>query len=71
MEACGSSHYWVRKLAELDHGVRLIPTPYVKPFVKRAKNDRNDAEAICEPLGARGCDSFWPRPRSSKPKAWS
>ena len=54
MEACGSSHHWARELAALGHEVRLIPPQYVKPFVKRAKNDRNDAEAICEAAGRPG-----------------
>jgi transposase len=46
LEACGGSHHWGRLLARLGHRVRLIPPQYVKPFVKRAKNDRADAEAI-------------------------
>jgi transposase len=54
LEACGSSHHWARELAALGHEVRLIPPQYVKPFVKRAKNDRNDAEAICEAAGRPG-----------------
>ena len=48
LEACGGSHHWGRALADMGHRVRLIPAQYVKPFVKRAKNDRNDAEAIGE-----------------------
>ena len=48
MEACGSAHYWGRELQQLGHEVRLIPPAYVKPFVKRQKNDAKDAEAICE-----------------------
>jgi transposase len=48
LEACGSSHHWGRQLAALSHRVRLIPPQYVKPYVKRGKNDRVDAEAICE-----------------------
>jgi transposase len=48
LEACGGSHYWGRRLQAMGHRVRLIPPQYVKPFVKRAKNDRNDAEAISE-----------------------
>jgi transposase len=54
LEACGSSHHWARELASLGHEVHLIPPQYVKPFVKRAKNDRNDAEAICEAAGRPG-----------------
>lgn len=48
LEACGGSHHWARRLAALGHTVRLIPPQYVKPFVRRGKNDRNDAEAISE-----------------------
>jgi len=48
LEACGGSHHWGRVAQALGHKVRLIPPQYVKPFVKRGKNDRNDAEAICE-----------------------
>jgi len=48
MEACGSSHHWGRWLTKLGHRVRLIPPQYVKPFVKRGKNDKIDAEAINE-----------------------
>ncbi|MBD3775370.1 MAG: IS110 family transposase [Rhodobacteraceae bacterium] len=48
MEACGGAHHWARQLTELGHSVRLIPPAYVKPFVKRHKNDALDAEAICE-----------------------
>jgi transposase len=54
MEACGGSHHWARKLTALGHTVRLIPPQYVKPYVKRGKNDRNDAEAICEAAGRPG-----------------
>jgi transposase len=47
IEACGSAHYWGRRLQALGHEVRLIPAAYVKPFVKRDKTDARDAEAIC------------------------
>ena len=48
MEACASSHHWAREIMKLEHQIRLIPPNYVKPFVKRQKNDAADAEAICE-----------------------
>lgn len=48
MEACASAHHWGRIMEALGHEVRLIPPIYVKPFVKRQKNDANDAEAIVE-----------------------
>lgn len=48
IEACNTSHYWARQLIALGHDVRLMPAQYVKPYVKRSKNDAADAEAICE-----------------------
>ena len=48
IEACASSHHWSRELQALGHTVRLMPPVYVKPYVKRQKNDTTDAEAICE-----------------------
>ena len=48
MEACATSHHWVRELQSLGHVVRLMPPRYVKPYVQRNKNDAADAEAICE-----------------------
>ena len=48
IEACASAHYWSRELQALGHTVRMMPPAYVKPYVKRHKNDATDAEAICE-----------------------
>ena len=54
MEACGSAHHWGRELMALGHEVKLIPPAYVKPFVKRQKNDKNDAAAIYETFSRPG-----------------
>lgn len=48
MEACATAHYWAREIGEFGHEIRLVPPAYVKPFVKRQKNDVADAEAIAE-----------------------
>ncbi|MDF2496303.1 MAG: transposase [Sphingomonas sp.] len=48
IEACASSHYWARELVALGHDVKLMPAQYVKPYVKRGKNDAADADAIGE-----------------------
>jgi len=48
IEACATSHYWAREIAKFGHEVRLMPAQYVKPYVKRQKNDMADAEAIAE-----------------------
>jgi len=48
IEACATSHHWARELEKIGHDVRLMPARYVKPYVKRNKNDAADAEAICE-----------------------
>ncbi|CAN5366786.1 IS110-like element ISCc4 family transposase [soil metagenome] len=48
IEACGASHHWARELTKLGHEARLMPPSYVKPYLKRQKNDMADAEAICE-----------------------
>ena len=50
LEACGAAHYWARELQGLGHEVVLLPPQYVKPYVKRNKNDAADAEAICEAM---------------------
>ena len=50
IEACGASHYWARTLKQLGHEAVLLPPIYVKAYVKRGKNDKIDAEAICEAM---------------------
>ena len=50
IEACGGSHHWARLLRSFGHEVKLIPPQYVKPYVKRGKNDAADAEALCEAM---------------------
>ena len=50
IEACGGSHHWARLLQSFGHEVKLIPPQYVKPYVKRGKNDAADAEALCEAM---------------------
>jgi transposase len=64
MEASNGAHYWARVLADLGHEVRLISPQFVTPYVKSNKNDRNDAEAICEAVG-RPSMRFVP-PKSSE-----
>jgi len=68
LEACGSAHFWGREIAKLGHTVKLIAPAYVKPFVKRQKNDMADAEALLARLpSARPC-GLWPsRARTSRP----
>lgn len=51
LEACGSAHHWARVIGSYGHQVRLMPPRYVKPYVKRNKNDGRDAEGICEAVG--------------------
>ncbi|MCP5080462.1 MAG: IS110 family transposase [Alphaproteobacteria bacterium] len=48
VEACATSHHWAREISKLGHDVRMMPPRYVKPYLKRNKNDAADAEAICE-----------------------
>jgi len=54
LEAWGASHYWARLLREFGREVVLLPPQYIKPYVKRGKNDANDAEAICEAMSRPG-----------------
>lgn len=54
LEACGATHHWARVLQRLGHEPRLIPPQYVKPYLKRGKNDAADAEAICEAMSRPG-----------------
>lgn len=54
MEACGSAHFWARKLAGFGHEVKLMAPQFVKPYVKTNKNDAADAAAICEAVGRPG-----------------
>ena len=48
LEACGSAHHWARELIRLGHDARMMPPSYVKPYIRRQKNDASDAAAICE-----------------------
>src|SRR5438552_8974521 len=50
LEACGAAHHWARLLGGLGHQVVLLPPQYIKPYVKRGKNDAIDAAAICEAM---------------------
>lgn len=66
IEACGGSHHWARLLQTLGHEVKLIPPQYVKPYVKRGKNDAADAEALCEAMSGRRCVSCRSRPLTTR-----
>jgi hypothetical protein len=61
IESCGSSHHWARLLTSLGHDVKLMPPQYVKPCVKRGKNDAADAEALCEAVTRRSPTRATPR----------
>jgi transposase len=54
LEACATAHHWAREITKLGHTVKLIPPTYVKPYVRRGKNDAIDAEAICEAVSRPG-----------------
>jgi len=65
MEACGGAHYWSRELTRLGHTARMMAPAFVKPYLKSNKNDRNDAEAICEAVQRPSMRLWQPRPWSS------
>ncbi len=67
MEACGSAHYWAREMIKLGHEVKLIAPQYVKPFVKRQKNDVADAEAIL--VAAQRPEMRFVEPKSAEQQA--
>jgi transposase len=54
MEPCGSAHYWARELVAMGHQVVLMPPAYIKPYVKRGKNDAVDVAAVCEAMSRPG-----------------
>ena len=60
IESCGSSHHWARLLQSFGHEVRLIPPQYVKPYIRRGKNDAADADALCEKAVTRPSLRFVP-----------
>lgn len=66
-EACGGAHYWAREMQALGHKVRLISPQYVRPFVKRQKNDAADAEAIV--IAARQPEMRFVEPKSEEQRA--
>ena len=68
IEACGGSHHWARLLQSFGHEVKLIPPQYVKPYVKRGKNDAADAEALCEAMSRPTMRFGRSRPPSSRPR---
>lgn len=70
LEACGGAHHWARELTRLGHQVKLIPPAYVKPFVKRNKNDALDAEAICEAAQRPNMRFVRSKARSNRPRPW-
>lgn len=69
MEACGSAHYWAREMIKLGHEVKLIAPQYVKPFVKRQKNDAADAEAIV--VAAQRPEMRFVDPKSAEQQSWT
>lgn len=70
MEACASAHFWGREIGKFGHEVKLINPSYVKPFVKRQKNDAADAEAIAEAASRPTMRFVGSRVRRSRPPPW-
>lgn len=70
MEGCATAHLWARTIGALGHDVRLVPLAYVKPFVKRQKNDAADAEAIAEAASRPTMRSWNPRWHDSRLGLW-
>src|SRR3954447_22801229 len=66
IEACASAHHWARELQALGHTAKLMPPAYVKPYVKRHKNDAIDAEAIVRQSPGPTCGSWRPKRPSSR-----
>ena len=66
MEACAGAHFWARTIVDLGHEVRLMPPAYVKPYVRRQKNDLADAAAICEAVRGPRCGSCPSRAKRSR-----
>ena len=67
MEACASAHYWGRETEKLGHEVKLVPPIYLKPFVKRQKNDATDAKATSEAAQRPTMPPWQSRRKSSRP----
>jgi transposase len=66
IEAGGGAHYWAREMAKLGHQVKLMSPRFVRPYVKSSKNDARDAEAICEAVLDRRCDSLQSKAKRSR-----
>ena len=66
VEACGGAHFWSRELTRLGHTVRIMAPVFVKPYLKSNKNDRNDAEAICEAVQRQACGLYSQRCRNNR-----
>src|SRR6201987_2852077 len=69
MEASNGAHFWAKAISELGHDARLISPQFVTPYVKSNKNDRNDAEAICEAIGRPNMHQCRLRPRPPPERA--